>query len=145
MKPMNAKMLKPLRKAFEEQYGITEKPEYAFFLTEKDDVWVVSEAVKQFPLEAVHVHSFGIYIGEWKHGFRPSIEGSQLLGSLATKNVLEISSNLRRMWMYGLDIPVEGEWDTFVILKCEEDYLGSGFYKEGKIMNHVPKGRRIHE
>jgi NOL1/NOP2/fmu family ribosome biogenesis protein len=35
------------------------------------------------------------------------------------------------------------EYDGFVILKHENDFLGTGKYKNEKILNFVPKARRF--
>ncbi len=146
LKILNSRELKELRKIIEFQYGIKERLDYVFLLSGKDDVYVINDAVKEFDLDSVKINTIGIYIGENRFDtFRPSIEGSQLFGPLAKKNVLEVDSKVMKMWMYGLDIPCKEKLAGYVIIKSGTDYLGSGKYKENKILNHVPKGRRIHE
>ncbi len=144
---LNAKDLKPIRAMLEKQYGITEKLPYVFLLSEKDDLYVVSEEVKDIDLEHLRTHTIGIYVGEIKKGrLRPSIEGSALFGPLAKKNVFHIDKKVEKMWMYGLDIPCSDDTvEGFVLIKSENDWCGSGWKKDDKVLNHVPKGRRIHE
>lgn len=146
LKVLNSRELKELRKTIEKQYGIKEKLNYVFLLSGKDDVYIINDSVKNFDLDSVRINTIGIYIGENRFDtFRPSIEGSQIFGPLAIKNVLEVDAKIAKMWMYGLDIPCKEKLEGYVIIKSGTDYLGSGKYKEGKILNHVPKGRRIHE
>ncbi|MBT3262233.1 hypothetical protein HN592_06075 [Candidatus Woesearchaeota archaeon] len=159
LKILNSRELKELRKIIEKQYGITEKLDYVFLLSGKDDVYVINDSVKNLDLDSIKINTIGIYIGENKFDtFRPSIEGSQIFGPLAKKNILEVDYKVMKMWMYGLDIPCKEELEGYVMIKSGTDYIGSGKYKEcaqkseisgtttsGKILNHVPKGRRIHE
>lgn len=140
----NSKRNKEFYKVLEEQFGTSEKLPLILAISDNDDVYASCEDVKKVALSDLHLHTSGMYIGEFrKDGFRPSIEGSAIIP--ATKNILEVNSKIARMWMYGLDIPCSEDVSGWVIIKCGRDFLGSGRYKEGKILNHVPKGRRIHE
>ena len=133
-----------MKKYLLDQYGFSEKLDYIFSISEKGNVYIVNHSVKDIDLNELHTHIVGIYFGEWKRGeLRLSIEGSQLVGPHSTKNILIVDSKVEKMWMYGLDIPCSG-LSGFVMVKGR-DFLGSGRLKEGKILNHVPKGRRIHE
>ena len=146
---LNSKDQKPIRKFLLENYGVEERLPYALNITPKSDVYAISREVTVLPLDELKVHQAGIYIGEWKHGrLRLSIEGAQIVEPLATKNTITISEKLEKMWLYGLDLPWEEKdaFEGFAILKCENgDILGSTRYKEERLINCVPKGRRIHE
>jgi len=147
---LNSKELKKVKKIFLEQYGIEEKLDYVFYMSQNNDIYVINNDMRETSVEKLRVNMIGIYVGELKgEEIRLSIEGSQIIGKLAKKNVYEVDSKLAKMWMYGLDIPCKDIdfGKTLVIIKNKEnnDFLGSGRYKEGKILNHVPKGRRIHE
>tara|TARA_Y100000310_G_scaffold203585_1_gene203834 strand:- start:2046 stop:2486 length:441 start_codon:yes stop_codon:yes gene_type:complete len=144
---LNTKLRKILFAMFKEQYDIDEKFDYVFEETENGDIYIINRDVDKLDMDALKINTLGLYIGQKKKGeFRPSIEGSTLLGPLAKKNVLEVDKKVAKMWMYGLDIPCKETLYGWVIIKSGKDWLGSGRYKEeGKILNHVPKGRRIHE
>lgn len=146
---LNSKELKKIKKILLEQYSIKEKLDYVFYITQNNDLYIINNAMREINIEKLRINTIGIYVGELKDDeLRLSIEGSQIIGKLAKKNIYEIDSKLARMWMYGLDIPCKENYGkTLVIIKNKEngDFLGSGRYKEGKILNHVPKGRRIHE
>lgn len=146
---LNSKELKRIKKILSEQYDIDEKLDYVFYMSQNNDLYLINNDMRETNVEKLRVNMIGIYVGELKNEeIRLSIEGSQIIGKLAKKNVYEVDSKLARMWMYGLDIPCDIDFGkTLVIIKNKEnlDFMGSGRYKEGKILNHVPKGRRIHE
>ena len=131
---------------WEEQFGVKEKLPFVFAESEKNDIFAMSPEITRLDLASVRMNNAGMYIGQVRHEeFRPSIEGSELLGKKSTKNILEVNKKIGKMWLYGLDIPCDEELYGWVIVKSEQDWMGSGRAKEGKVMNHVPKGRRIHE
>jgi NOL1/NOP2/fmu family ribosome biogenesis protein len=146
MKFLNSKELKHLRGLLEKCYGAGEKLDYVFMLSENGGIYFASDSIKLAPRAQLHIHSVGIYFGELKNEeVRLSIEGSQAVGPIAGKNVLAVDSRVAKMWMYGMDIPSIALFDGWVIVRCGNDFLGCGRYKEGRILNHVPKERRIHE
>jgi len=56
---------------------------------------------------------------------------------------LRINSIQAMQWLKGQDIDIKGNYKGFVILKHENDFLGTGKYKDGKVLNYVPKARRF--
>lgn len=75
--------------------------------------------------------------------FRLSIEGSQIIGPLATKNVIEINKEELWQWIRGINLENNHDHEGWVILKHGEDYVGCGKACSKGIINHVPKNRRI--
>lgn len=143
LKILSSRELKPILKYAEEHYGAKPKWDYGWLLTPKNKIYLVSKDVGKIDTDKLRVTAVGMYFGEWKHNeLRFSIEGSQLLGPLATKNVVELSDSERDEWLKGEELEkIEGE--GFVLIKHKTDFLGSGKSKEGKILNFVPKARRL--
>jgi len=144
---MVSKELKELFKLLEEQYGAIPPnlKDYAF-VKRKDKIYLITRDIERIPFENIRINSLGLYIIEHKHNqVRLSIEGAQLFGPHATKNVCEIDSAQMKKWICGKDLQLEGEYSGFVILKHGTDYVGSGKYKDGIITNFVPKARRLNE
>ncbi|MBW2998957.1 hypothetical protein KY321_05455 [Candidatus Woesearchaeota archaeon] len=142
--------MKEIKSILLDTFGIDQGTDFVFYISPKNDLYVINNDMREFDVEDKRVNTIGIYIGELKQNeIRLSIEGSHFFGKYATKNVYEVDSKLAKMWMYGLDIPCKDQdfGKALVIIKNKEngDYMGSGRYKEEKILNHVPKGRRIHE
>ena len=64
----------------------------------------------------------------------------------AKKNVLEADDEQLRTWMAGLDVPVNKSGfaaGDFIILKHGADVIGCGKFNGEKIINYVPKERRL--
>jgi len=77
-------------------------------------------------------------------GIRLSIEGTQIIGQKATKNVVELNEEETKKWFKGEDLDKEcKDCSGFVILKHKNDFLGNGKYSNGKILNYVGKVRRV--
>ena len=45
--------------------------------------------------------------------------------------------------MSGKDIPCEPQTGKLIIIKHKKDYLGSSIYKQNKLLNFIPKERRM--
>ncbi len=143
LKILNSKEKKAILKQIEEQYGKFET-ELAFLMNNKDNIYLVNRDFAKVETEKLRINSIGMYFGEvMKNHLRLSIEGSQLVGKTAKKNVVEVSEEEAKKWMNGQDLEKECKAEGFVIVKCKNDFLGTGLYKEGKILNFVPKTRRI--
>lgn len=144
LKILNSKETKQIVKLLENEFGFAgELKQYAVLQNRKDKLYLVNRDIASIPLDALRIDSIGMYFAEvMDHGIRLSIEGSQLIGRDCTKNVVEIAPGVMRTWLKGEDIEAEG-FSGFVLLRCGDDFLGCGRAKEGKILNYIPKARRI--
>ena len=147
MKPfsfLTTKELKPILALLKEQWGYEEKLEYAFVLTDKERIYIVNRSIDALDLTKLRINSVGLYFAEFRNNeLRLSIEGSQLIGPKATKNVVELDNAELKQWLRGEDLEKQNGAQGFVIIKHGNDYLGCGKCKEGKILNFVPKARRL--
>ena len=76
-------------------------------------------------------------------GLRLSVEGSQLIGNQATKNVLILNQEQTNQWFSGEDIKLESNLQGFVLIKHKDDFLGCGNFTQGTLHNYLGKERRI--
>ena len=83
-------------------------------------------------------------------GIRLSMEGSQIIGPYAKKNVLEINKENLEPWVKGEDLILNheemiktGKNKGFFIIKHKKDYLGCAKIKEEKAHNLITKTRRL--
>lgn len=84
----------------------------------------------------------GIYFGKIeKDGLRLSIEGSFIVGRVARKGIVEISEEEAMRWLKGENL--DREFEGYCILKWGEYFLGCGKGNGKKILNFVPKDRRL--
>src|SRR3989344_819831 len=116
LKILNSKEIKEIYGLIESQWGSKVKLDYGFLKNQKNRIFVI----------------------------RMSIEGSQIVGPKAEKNVVELDEEETKKWFKGEDIEKEcSDCRGFVILKHGNDFLGSGKYSNKRILNYVSKTRRI--
>ena len=128
------------------QWGGSRKPDDAFISNNQGNVFLVTRDLASIDWYKLWISSAGMYIAEiHDERVRLSIEGSQLIGPSATKNMLEVDKETAMHWLKGHDIEAQGDFSGHVIVKFGKSYMGSGAYKEGKLLNHVPKSRRLPE
>jgi len=145
LKPLASKDKKQLLALIKAQWTADFKPDFVFFRNEKQKIYVIHKDIAKIDLSGARINTVGMYFGEQKKGeLRLSIEGSQLIGPLAKKNVVELDEKEAIAWLRGEDLNKEGDWSGFVIVKHNDDYMGSGKYTADKrLLNFVPKARRL--
>jgi NOL1/NOP2/fmu family ribosome biogenesis protein len=153
LKILNSRETKRILEKLEDQYGFdSKKAELGFiFLMNKDNrLYILSKDVSRIELDSLKIDSLGLYFGElYKESIRLSIEGAQIVGKIAIRNIIEINHEQMLEWIKGHDIEYTDCGKDFVIVKCKngvtgkEDILGCGKYKDGKLMNYVSKSRRL--
>ena len=143
LKILNKKEIKRILSMLEKQWGFKGELDYAFLQSEKYKIYLANKEIFNLDLSKIKVNSFGIYFADVRAGIRLSIEGSQIVGKKATKNIVELNDKEAKDWMSGIDIDKETDTEAFVILRHRTDFLGTGKATEdGKILNFVPKARR---
>lgn len=142
---MNKKETKPILNKINEQWETDiNLDDYTLLINDKGRVFIVNREVFDIDILSLNINSIGMYLCEIEKGIRLSIEGSQLIGPKAAKNVMEVSEDQVNQWLNGEDLETDEQFDGFVIIKYKKDFLGSGKYKDGKILNFVPKIRRLY-
>ncbi|MFH1210822.1 MAG: hypothetical protein V1645_02795 [archaeon] len=144
IKVLNKKEVKRVVKSLEEDFLIKDlKLDYVFILGADDKVFLVDKGFAGLDLSKLRVNSVGMYFGQLQDGrVRLSIEGSQIVGPLAKRNVVELSKGQVEDWIRGVDVDLGGG-SGLVIVKYGEDFYGSGKISKGLLLNFVPKSRRI--
>ena len=144
LKILNSKEIKEILKLIEAQWGAKLKLDYAFLKNQKNRIFIINKNIGKIELEKLRINSVGMYFCEIdKVGIRLSIEGSQIVGPKATKNIAEINEEQTKQWFKGEDLDINGNYSGFVIIKHNNDFLGTGKYKAGRILNYVGKSRRV--
>jgi len=144
-KVLNSREVKKILNWLKEHYGIKElKIDKVFLKSTKDRIYLVSKKISELETKNLRLNLIGMYFAkEEKNGVRLSIEGSQIIGPKATKNIAELNKEQINEWIKGQDITGDLKVEGFVIIKHKDDFYGVGNYKEGKILNYIPKERRI--
>lgn len=143
LKVLNKKEIKKILKTINTQFGSDFNEEYSV-LANKERIYILNKTFEGIPDEVLYYFQAGLYFASFmKDGIRLTIEGSQLVGKTATKNVLELSRNQLHEWIKGYDVHDLTVADGYYLIKYLDDFYGSGKVKESKLFNYVPKGRRL--
>ncbi|MBC8444307.1 hypothetical protein H8D83_01845 [Candidatus Woesearchaeota archaeon] len=144
LKILNNKEIKKITEILKQQFGFKEKLDYVFLMNQRNRLYLINKDLAKLNLETLRIDSIGLYFGEYRRDeVRLSIEGGQMIGKKVTKNIIELNDREAEEWLTGQDIHKKSNVSGFVILKHKEDILGCGRYKEEKILNYVPKERRL--
>jgi len=149
---LNRKMTEEIEKIIDKNYGSEfSLRDYGVILNNiEKKVKIFSKEILDLNLSKLKVNSIGIYFGKLKANdkIHLTIEGSQLVGRDAKKNVSTISEENAFPFMSGKDVfpesCIECEDHNFVIIKCGDDIMGTGLMQEGKIKNLLPKSRKFY-
>ena len=145
LKLLNKKEVKSVLNKIKNQYDIKElNLEYLFYKNNKDKIFIISKDFKKLNSINLRINDLGLYFARIQNNkIRLTIEGSQLIENKATKNILEVNKEQLFQWMKGSDLDIETGNNEFVLIKHKNDFLGTGKAVEGKILNYIPKNRRI--
>jgi len=144
IKVLNSKEKKEILKKIKEQWDAEFKEDFDFLLTEREKIYVVDKEIAKIDFSKIKINSIGMYFGKlFKDELRLSIEGAQLIGKKAKRNIIELDDFEARSYMKGNDIEKKSDCSGFVLLKNNNDFIGTAKYKDAKIMNYMPKERRI--
>ena len=130
----------------EKHWGFQEPLPYLFFQTRQRRVSLLNKEFAVVDTSKLRINSVGMYFCEIMNNqeVRLSIEGSQIVGHFASRNVLSVDEKQVKQWLYGQDVEISSaDVEGFVILLFGSYFIGCGRYKEGIISNHVSKNRRI--
>ena len=121
------------------QFGA--KIELEFEISQKGRVWAQNKPV--FGFEMNSVVRKGLYFGFIEHdGLRLSMDGAQIVGPKAEKNILELNREEMTEWMRGYAFDKKAPVG-YLLLKYNDHYIGCGKSNGERIWNNVPKERRI--
>jgi NOL1/NOP2/fmu family ribosome biogenesis protein len=145
LKILNSKEIKEIHKLIETQWGAKLKLDYGFLKNTKNKVFVVNKDISKIDYSKLRINSVGMYFCELnKRGIRLSIEGTQIVGPHAKKNIVDINDTEVKQWLKGEDFEKECKGSKgFVILRHNGDFVGNANYAKGQLLNYVNKARRI--
>ena len=144
LKFLNKKESGRILNKIKEQFGIKKLDfDYGILQNKQGRIFLISKDINKVDLSRLRINELGLYVARLDKGLRLTIEGSQLFGKYATKNIYEVNGEEANSWLQGNEIDCSKEFNGFVIVKYKDNYLGSGKCKNNKILNFIPKERRI--
>ena len=129
-----------------EQFGITELP-YLLIESGKEKIRGFTGHLSKDEIiwlgKIANIEGIGLYLIKKEDDlFRLSLDATHLLGSQITKNIIDITGEQLEQWIRGRDLGIKAQKGLFVV-RYAGDFLGSGKSTSEKILNHIPKERRI--
>lgn len=130
-----------------EQFGISSLP-YLLFQTGKEKIRAFSGNLSREELmmlsQLTNIEIIGIYLlkKEKNNKLRLSLDAIHLLQSQITKNIFEINDAQLNDWIRGKDLYIQAP-PGILIIKHKEDFIGSCISTGQKLLNHIPKDRRL--
>lgn len=143
---LNSKEIKHIHQQLEEQFTFTKKLDFAFLMNQKNKIYIVSKDIGSIDLESFRKDSIGLYFAhQATDGIRLTIEGSQLVGPSAKKNILEINSNQLKEYVRGFELHKRHfkEPEGYYLVKHEDDFIGCIKITQDKILSFLSKARRL--
>ncbi len=139
---LNSKRIKKLNNQLKEQFGnVFDFKNYLVFRTPKDRIYIITKEFGEHDFSKIKINNIGLYfLTIMNDGLRFSIDGSQLFE--AKKNILELDEKQFEEWMVGNDLNLEFD-KGYVIVKHKNEFLGCGKSLGERVLNFVPKGRRV--
>ncbi len=144
MKQLDKKETKKIIDDLEDYYGIKDlKLDYILLKNNQDKIFIISKEFKSLNAKDLRLNGAGLYFLNVSKGLRLSIEGSQIIGKSATKNIHEIRNEELKNWLMGYDLDCDESLKGYNIIKNKNDIYGIGHASNGKIRNFIPRERRI--
>ena len=150
---LNTREHKKIVEMLERIYGFTGKLDGVLIKNLKQKLYLLTRDLDLIELQEekqLRIDKVGLYIGALvPEGIRLSLEGSQIVGPHAKKNVLVIDDGHLEPWAKGEDFDLssaeqeQAQEDGFYIIRHGNDYLGCAKVRNGVAHNLVSKSRRV--
>lgn len=129
-----------------EQFGIS-KLHYLLTESGKEKIRAFSGHLSKEEIKKLsyltNIEAIGVYLLKKEDNFlRLSLDAIHLLSKQISRNTIEINENQLKDWLRGYDLNIKVP-SGIVIIKHNNDFIGSGKSNGQKIFNYVPKDRRL--
>lgn len=150
MKILDKEEVERIEEIVESNYGTKiDLKQFLVLETFEEKIWLATKNLLNLELGKLPINSIGMNFGKLKRNdkINLTVEGSQIVGATAVKNIAVLDEENTKKFMQGSDVKPEKEincdYHNFAIVKFEEDILGSSLLTEKGIENQLPKSRRI--
>lgn len=143
---LNSKEIKHIQQFLQEQFNAHVPEGYAYFQNNDNKVFLVNRDIAKLRIEHLILDKIGLYLGELQqHEFRLSKEGAQFvaLHNSQLTNLVSLAEEEVKEYFQGLDLAKDrGGKSRFVLLQHQDQVFCCAKYKQGKILNFLPKAHR---
>jgi len=142
LEKLTNKEIRSIVRKLKEAYDCEFDNEYNFFRNKEGKIYIINKKFLKTKIKN-KLNSIGMYFCKYeKDGLRLSIEGSMLIKN-SKKNTFNLEKKQFESWMRGEDLDVSLD-KAYVILMHDGLIIGCGKSNGEKILNYVPKARRMH-
>lgn len=140
-----AKETRGIIEEINEHFGSKFSTDKVMLENNKRRIFLLNRDYGKINEKRLRINNLGLYFcTREKDGFRLSIEGSQMINP--QKNFHNATKEQAIKWISGENINTgDGKLEGYAIVKYNDDAIGCGKFKEGEIINAVPKDRRIQQ
>ena len=136
---------KRLLAELEDHFGIKKLP-YILVETGKQKVRGFSGTMTREEIRELsgiaNVEIIGAYLIKRDRDLRLSLDATHILADQINKNVIEINDEQLDEWLRGNNLDIK-KGSGVMVIRHKNDFIGCGISDGKKIINHVPKERRI--
>ncbi len=130
-----------------DQYGAFFTGDYAYVQNANGKLFLINKDIVKVDLEKLRVDKIGLYVAEVKdNSVRLGKEGAQLLAKEnpdSLKQVVALDKEEIKLYFTGADLKKDlGGKSRYILIKYENNIIGCSKYKEGTILNYLPKINR---
>ncbi len=134
-----------LIKQLNEQFGITKIP-YLLIESGKEKIRAFSGSLSKDEItnlrSFLNIESIGLYLLAKESPIRLSFDAPHLLKEQISKNIIPIDEKQLNKWLHGFDLEIKKPSGSYVI-SFNNDFVGLGKSNSERILNHIPKDRRL--
>lgn len=128
-----------------EKFGIEELP-YLLIESGKEKIRAYSGSMNKDEMmelcRTLNVESIGVYLIKREDSLRLGFDATQILSAQINKNIIDVDEQNLREWLLGNDLKINANRGV-VVIRYKDSFIGCGKSTGEKIINHVPKERRL--
>lgn len=147
---LKSKERKALISKIREMYNCSDIfSDFVMFKTSKEEkIWIAPKEAFELNVARLRPQSVGLYVGRIDRGaIRLSIEGAQIIGRTATKNIVELDKEHLWDFLRGFDVQasmkINTEDNRYVLVRHGKDILGVSKLVGENLQNVLPKSRKL--
>jgi len=142
MKFLNTRKRKNILKILAQQFGLKNFKFEQALLQDDYDLYLAPKDFEKIEPKKLNIKKIGIHFGKiFYDKILLSIEGTQLISKNVNKNIIQLDEEETNLWIKGQHIHKKAQ--DIILLKHKQDFLGCAKAQNNKILNSIPKSRRI--
>jgi NOL1/NOP2/fmu family ribosome biogenesis protein len=144
---LNTREIKKIKEILFSQFSYNLSRNYAYLMNERNRLFIVNKDISHLNIDNLILDRYGLYFGELSGTeLRLSKEGAQFVARTAKEtkqklsNIIPLIKEEIKSYFKGNDLPKElSNENRFVLLSYNHDIFGCAKYKNGTIINSLPK------